>query len=76
MIALVLLRFCDWPKYLVLLFKLIGSKTKTKCVNCSHLFCADSLILIASSSDWFIALYVSVVISQSNYFGFSFMTLK
>ena len=30
----------------------------------------------ASNSDWFIALFMCVVIGQSNYFGFGFTTLK
>ena len=34
------------------------------------------LHVFASSFDWFIALFISVVIGQSNYFGFGFTTLK
>ena len=34
------------------------------------------LHVFASSSDWFIGLPVSVRISQSNYFGFGFTTLR
>ena len=33
------------------------------------------LHVFASNSDWFIALFMSVVISPNNYFGFGFMTL-
>ena len=32
--------------------------------------------VFASSSDWFIGLFTTVVIGQSNYFGFSFTTLN
>ena len=32
--------------------------------------------VFASSSDWFIGLFTTVVIGQSNYFGFGFTTLK
>ena len=32
--------------------------------------------VFASRSDWFIVLFTSVVISQSNYFGFGFTTLN
>ena len=32
--------------------------------------------VFASSSDWFIGLFTTVVIGQSNYFGFGFTTLS
>ena len=32
--------------------------------------------VFASSSDWFIGLFTTVVIGQSNYFGFGFTTLE
>ena len=32
--------------------------------------------VFALSSDWFIGLFTTVVIDQSNYFGFGFTTLK
>ena len=32
--------------------------------------------VFASSSDWFIGLFTTVVIGQSNYFGFGFTTLN
>ena len=45
---------------------------------CSHAFSLTwhRLHIFASISDWFIALFASVVIGQSNYFGFGFTTLK
>ena len=67
-------RHCDWLKYLVLLSQQIRSKTNAK--TCSDTF--PALGVSASSSDWFIGLPVSVVIGQSDYFGFGFgfTTLK
>ena len=46
------------------------SKVKLKSIMThSHMFSC------ATSSDWFIGLSASVVIGQSNYFGFALMTL-
>ena len=44
----------------------------------SHVFSRAwrRLHAFASNSDWFIALFTSVVIGQSNYFGFGFTTLN
>ena len=44
----------------------------------SHAFSRASrrLHIFDSISDWFIALFASVVIGQSNYFGFGFTTLN
>ena len=45
--------------------------------TCLHAFsCAWlQLHVLASSSDWFIGLFTTVVIGQSNYFGYGFTTL-
>ena len=63
---------CDWLSKLVPL-----SKTKPT-VACSNAFSHGiSLICVfASNYDWFIVLCVSVVIGQSNHFGFGFTTLN
>ena len=65
---------CDWLKNLAQLYQPIRSKTKSK----RHLPQLERVFphLVVSSSDWFIGLSASVVIGQSNYFGFRFTTLK
>ena len=47
-------------------------------VTCLHAFFRawGRLHVFASSSDWFIALFTTVVISQSNNFGFGLTTLN
>ena len=47
-------------------------------VTCSHAFSRAwrRPHVFASSPDWFVELSVSVMIGQSDYFGFGFSTLK
>ena len=49
-------------------------RTKTKTNHGLHVF--DFSYVFGLSSDWFIALFASVVIGQSYNFGFGFTTLK
>ena len=49
------------------LFRPIGSKTKTNRDLPARVSCAWRVF--ASNSDWFIGLFTTVVIGQSNYFG-------
>ena len=68
---------CDRLKNLVPLSRLIRSKTKTNRdlpARVSHAW--RRLHVFALSSDWFIGLFTTVVIGQSNYFGFGFATLN
>ena len=57
----------DWSKFTR--YFLNQSEVKLKLtVCCSHLFLAlDEILLFASSSDWLIELFASVVIGQNNY---------
>ena len=62
---------CDWLK------SLAPSKIKTN-PTCTHAFSRAWCLqhVFASSSDWFIGLFASSVIGQSDdYFGFEFTTL-
>ena len=66
----------DWLKNHAPLFHPIRSKTKTK-TNCNSFSRAlHQLHVITSSFDWFTVLSVSFVISQIDYFCFSFTTLN
>ena len=67
---------CDWLMKRVPLSQPIRCKPKPT-VTRSHVFSRAwrRLHVFALNSDWFIALFASVVIGQSNYFGFGFTTL-
>ena len=65
----------DWLKNLAPLSRLIRSKTKTNRNLPARVFPRLAPVF-ASSSDWFIGLLTTVVIGQSNYFGFGFTTLN
>lgn len=66
----------DWLKNIVSLFKPIGSKTKANRDLRASIFPRfEEVTLIATNSDWFIALFASVVNGQSNYRDFR-MTWK
>ena len=69
---------CDWLKNLALLYQQIGSKTKTNRDFLARVFPRLApATLLTSSSDWCIGLSASVVIGQSDYFGFGgFTTLS
>ena len=68
---------CDWLK--ISRHFLDQSEVKPKpIVTYSHAFSRAwrQLHVFASSSDWFIGLFTTVVIGQGNYFGFGFTTLS
>ena len=68
---------CDWLKRFAPPFHPIRSKTKANCDALARFSRAlRQPHVITSSFDWFNVLSVSYVIGQSNYFGFSFTTLK
>ena len=56
------------------------SKTETNCekVTCWHAVSRAwrKLHVLTSSSDWFIVLFVFIVIGRSNNFGFGFMAVN
>ena len=68
---------CDWLKNHEQLCQPIRSKNKTN-HDLSQTFSRAwrRLHVFALISDWFTGLSASVVIGQSNYFGFGLMTLK
>ena len=69
---------CDWLKNLAPLF-FDQSEVKPKpIVTCLYAFSRAwrRLHVFASSSDWFIGLFTTDVIGQSNYFGFGITTLN
>ena len=68
-VALVSHCYALWlaKKTLMPLSRLIRSKTETNCGLLKHIF---PCLACALSFDWFIGLYVSLEIGQSNYFGF------
>ena len=74
---------CDWLKNLALPSQPIRNKTKTNRELRAHISRAwRRLHVFASSSDsesdsdWFIGLFTTVVIGQSNNFGFGITTLN
>ena len=69
-------KLCDWLTKLAPLFQPMRSKTKTNCDLVARVFprLASVVHVFALNSDWFVALFVSVVIGQSIYFGFGFKT--
>ena len=68
---------CDWLKNLASLSQPIRSKTKINRDLPRRVFPRLArLHVFASSSDWFIGLFTTVVVGQSNYFGFGFTTLS
>ena len=68
---------CDWLKNLAPLSRPIRSKTKTNRDLPVRVFprLAPATCICFELSDWFIELFTTVVIGQSNYFGFGFTTL-
>ena len=66
----------DWLKRLALVFQPMRSKTKTIRL-CTRDFsrASSELQVIARNCDWFMALFVPVVIGRSNCFGFGFSTV-
>ena len=68
---------CDWLKNLAPLSGPIRSETKTNRDLPVRVFSPwRRLHVFASSSDGFIGLFTTVVIGQSNNFGFGFTTVK
>ena len=70
--------FCDWFEKLSLHF-LNQSDAKLKPImTWSHAFsrACRGLHVFALSSDWFLVLFLSVVIGQSDCFGFGFTTFN
>ena len=67
---------CDWLKNLAPLSRPIRSKTKTNRDLPARFFTRLAPAVFASSSDWFIGLFTTVVIGQSNNFGFGITTLN
>ena len=67
----------DWLKRLAPVFQPMRSKTKTNRTMYATFFsrASSELQVIARNCDWFIALPASVVIGQSNCFGFGFSTV-
>ena len=66
----------DWLKNLAPVLQSMKGKSKTNrtlCVRFSRSL--NKLQVIARNCDWFIALFAPVVISRSNYFGFSTVIL-
>ena len=65
----------DWLKRLAPVFQPMRSKTKTN-HTCTRDFshASGELQVIARNCDWFMELFVPVVIGQSDYFGFGFST--
>ena len=78
-VALVLHCYALWLVKKISRHFLNQSEVKPKpIVTCSHAFSRTwrRLHVFALSSDWFIGLSTSVVIGQSDYFGFGFTTLN
>ena len=72
-----LLRYVTGQQNMCHLLNQSAGKPKPN-MPCSHAFTRvwRRLHIFALISDWFIALFASVVIGQSNYFGFGLTTLK
>ena len=67
-----------WLKNLVPLSQPIRNNTRTDCDLLASIFSSlapATCNVFASCSELFIGLHASVVISQSDYFGFGFLTL-
>ena len=70
-------RLCDWLAKFAPFSQPINNKTKTNRAWPDAFSRAwRKLHVFASSSDWLIMLFTSVVIGQKNYFGFGFITLN
>ena len=70
-------KVCDWLKNLTLLSRPIRCKTKTNRDLPAYVSRVWRwLQVFASSSDWFIGLFTTSVIGQSNNFGFGITTLN
>ena len=54
----------------------MGIQTKTNRVFAAFSRAWRQILVFASNSDWLVVLFTSVVIGQSNYFGFGFTTLN
>ena len=67
----------DWLKRLAPVFQPMRRKTKTNRTMYTRDFSRASgkLQVIASNSDWFMELFVPVVIGRSNCFGFGISTV-
>ena len=66
----------DWLKRVAPVFQPMRIKTKTNPPRTRDFSRASSeLQVIARNCDWFIALFVPVVIGRSNCFGFGFSTV-
>ena len=61
--AIAIATLCDWLKNLAPVFQAIRSEAKN---NCDFSRALSKIQLIDRNSDWFIALFVTVVISRSN----------
>ena len=66
---------CDWLKKIAPLSQPIRSKTKTNRGFLARVFPRLTPVTFALSSDRFTVLFASVVIGQSDYFGFRCTTL-
>ena len=61
---------CDRLAKLAPFSQPMGSQTQTNCDLLARVFPRLPRRVLASNSDWFIALFTSVLIGQSNYFDF------
>ena len=67
----------DWLKRVAPVFQPMRSKTKTNRAMYTRDFsrASSEFQIIARNCDWFIVLFVPVVIGRSNCFGFGFSTV-
>ena len=69
--------FSDWLNRLAPVFQPMRQPKPKPIAPCRRDFsrASSELQVIARNCDWFIALFVPVVIGRSNYFGFGFWTV-
>ena len=68
----------DWLKRVAPVFQPMRSKSKTMQSHDVRVIYPRALIelkVIAGNCDWFMALWVPVVVGRSNFFGFGFSTV-
>ena len=65
----------DWLKRLAPVFQPMRHKTKTNCTMYDFSRASGVLQVIARNCDWFMELFVPVVIGRSYCFGFGFSTV-
>ena len=66
--------FSDWLKRVAPVFQPMRSKTIAPCTR-DFSRASKDLQVIARNCDWFMALFVHVMIGRSNCFGFGFSTV-